>query len=333
MLTPAVANAANAVTITNADHSVSLTQSESGAWTVSSYHDLPADLSKLRRLMQDLTSADIDRVVTRNAERIARLEFGSAGVKLTGVDGSTWNADFGKTSDRGGRYVSFDSAGDAPAYLSLFAASLDAIPKNWADSKLLSFSADDIAQITYTLPGIAPLTVSRETAESAWTSPDLAEGQQLKTTRLNSTLTSLSNLRFTDTAATDATDAVDAASSSTQRAISLITFDGQTVSINLARRAEQIIPREPPPSTDSEESSSSDTPPVPTTETIPAGPVFVKITGPSALSPPPAITSPSRSPITASPASPPLHSGRPHRAHPGPIGHQPRKRGPHNKRM
>src|SRR4051812_29560083 len=72
---PATLEKAAKIKITDQGKTVDLVKSSDGTWHVTSYFDLPADLSKLTRFVGDLTDAKLQRLVTTNPERIARLEF------------------------------------------------------------------------------------------------------------------------------------------------------------------------------------------------------------------------------------------------------------------
>ncbi|MCF3648378.1 DUF4340 domain-containing protein [Synoicihabitans lomoniglobus] len=287
LLDATIAAAANDLTLTHAGTTVELTRDDQGEWTVASYHDLPADVAKLSRFVRELTEATVDRIVTRDPERAARLDFGSSEIAITTADEQSWTAHLGKDAERGGRYVRFDSAPDAPAYLARLSSYLDGTPKNWANSKMIGLTAEDVASISFAVAETDALTASRSEPGGSWSSTDLPEGQRLKDSRLTSMLSSLANLRFTDTAPRDAPDAVDAAASAESRTVTLTTFDGQTVSIALARRAARTVEKDPAEIAPPTEAADDEGPTIPedTTETIPAGPVFASVTGDADLAP------------------------------------------------
>ncbi|GAB5558537.1 MAG: hypothetical protein SynsKO_01840 [Synoicihabitans sp.] len=284
-------NAATAFTVANNDDSVALARDESGAWSVESYHGLPADEDKLRRLMQDLNEANLARVVTRNPERAARLNLGEASVAVTA--GDTHRIVFGQSASRGGRYVKLAEADDAPVYLTPATTFIDALPKNWAKSDLTSFDPADIQAVTLTLEDGSTVDVHRETVEATWTAKNTPEGKQLRLQPITSLLTSFNSLRFTNTAEPSATDVVDAAAAA--RAFTLTTFDGETLHLKLGRRPEEtVVKSEPENPVDAiaDLTSGADSAPETAeealedlTETIPAGPVFAFIEGPAQLAP------------------------------------------------
>ena len=286
LLATTTANAAQSIQITQGTASVTLTRDgTSEAWLVSSYHDLPVNLTKLRTFVRELTDAKIERVVTRNPELAARLELDSAKIAITSTDGSTWSASLGKTAERGGRYVRLDEGEDAPAFLAPFNAFLDATGKNWAENKLVNVERDQIAALTLTFADGAPITLQRESATAPWTTESLPDGQQLKTGAISTLISTATNLRFSDTTTPDDTDAVDAAAHA--RTLTVTTFAGDTLTVSIGRRPEKSVVNPPAPSDaatgDQPESAAEAVEDL--TETIPAGPTFATVTGPAALAP------------------------------------------------
>ncbi len=299
LLATETANAAQSLTLTQGTATVTVTRDgESDTWRVSNYHNLPASLSKLRSFVKGLTDAKINRVVTRSADRAARLDLDTASVSLTTADGETWSVDLGKTAERGGRYLRFDEAADAPAYLAEFSAYLDTTAKNWAESKLVAAERDQIASITLTFAADdeAPLTLTRESPTADWTASDLPEGKQVKSGAISTLLSTATNLRFTDVSEPDHTDAVDAAAHS--RTLTFKTFGGEEFTVTLGRRPEKTIVKQPEPAnpaaaaaemvaeaTASAEPKSGEEVVEDLTETIPAGPTYAKVNGPAAVAP------------------------------------------------
>jgi hypothetical protein len=290
---------------------VSLARQSDGTWRVSSYYDLPADFSKLSGFIGNLTDAKVQRLVTSSADRIARLEFKDTKVELLDATGKElWSAALGKNADTGGgRYVRFGTA--QKAYLASLSAWLDTEPKNWANSELLNLKADDIARVEIPFAEGGPVTVSRAKKDDPWTADKTPAGQKVKADKISSILSSVGNVRFSDT--NELTDQKFAAAKVNARAFKLTTFDGKTVSVTLGRKPEDkklkppapttdgktgpaalgsisdlkvgaAVPSGPPPSAaDSaqkpgEEKKPADaTPLAPEYDTIPAGPVFVTI--------------------------------------------------------
>jgi hypothetical protein len=302
LVSDATLNAAAKIVLSDQGKTVTLARQSDGTWRVPAYHDLPADFSKLSRFIDDLAAAKVTRVVTRNPERIARLEFKDTKLRFSDAAGkSLWSVTLGKNADSGGRFLRFD---DQPtAYLASFSAWLDAEPKNWADSQLLKLKADDIAKIEIGFADGAPVLVSRQKKDAAWTAAKTPDGQQVNPAKITALLSSLDALRFTDTTATD--DAKATAAKAHERTFKLTTFAGQTVTVALGRQPEEKKLKPAPAGAKSgpaalgtaadlekketPEKSGSPTPPakppLPEFETIPAGPVFAFIKSSDAAAP------------------------------------------------
>jgi hypothetical protein len=153
---------------------------------------------------------------------------------------------------------------------------------------------------------VAPVLVSREKKDGAWTSASTPSGQRVKSDKISSLLASLGSIRFSDTTALG--DAQAAAAKQHLRTFKLTTFDGTTLTIALGRKPEEkkLKPVEkktelqasganatpgaappagakqaplanPQPGTPaaSGKPAAAAKPPEPEYETIPAGPVFV----------------------------------------------------------
>ena len=75
------------VRLSDAGKTVELARQADGTWKVPSYHDMAADFSKLSGFVGNLTEAKLQRLVTSNPERIARLEELSQRPQPSGTDG------------------------------------------------------------------------------------------------------------------------------------------------------------------------------------------------------------------------------------------------------
>lgn len=292
LLADIAANDTDGLILNRDGETVELQRDEAQNWRVKSYHDLPADESKLRRLVQELADADIERVVTRNPERAARLELGESVVTFSN-GGSSSTITFGKNAQRGGRYLKLDEADDAPVYLTATTTFLDTTAKNWADTALTAFDASDIKQLEIDFSTSEQITVTRVDADSDWQVPALAADKRLRSASVSSLLNQLSSLRFTETASPEAEDVVAAAAH--QIAFKLTTFDDETITVAIGSKPEQTILKEEsvdPVDTVADLSSTPDHAAANAeravedmTETIPAGPVYVSINGPASRAP------------------------------------------------
>ena len=281
---------------------VILARQADGSWRDESYYDMPADFSKLSSFVGDLSSAKIQRLVTTNPARIARLEFKDTKIELLdSSDHSILLINLGKNADSGGRFVRY---GDDPkAYLASLNAWMDTDPKNWADAQLLNVKAEEVAKIEVPFDQATPAIFTRATKDGAWTATPIPAGQQVKSDKISSALTSLGSIRFSDTTAPE--DAQAAVAKQHLRIFKLTTFDGRTLTVALGRKPEEkklkpaekkaeppasgapaapggapasaegtrASPASPPPA----KPAAADKPPEPEYETIPAGPVYVWI--------------------------------------------------------
>ncbi|PAW68972.1 MAG: hypothetical protein B9S34_00510 [Opitutia bacterium Tous-C1TDCM] len=294
-----------AVTLRLADagKTVELARQADGSWKVPSYHDFPADFTKLSGFVGNLTEAKLQRLVTSSPDRIARLEFKDTKIELLDAAGKTLFAvTLGKNADAGGRYVRF---GDEPkAFLANLNAWLDADAKNWANAELLNLKADDIAKIEIPFPEGGSVTVSRAKKEDPWTAENAPGNQKIKADKIGQILNAVGNLRFTETTALDDANAKSAFAH--QRLFKLETFDKKIVQVGLGRKPEEKKLKAPAPAADGksgpaalgnladlakkEESKSGeakpdDKPLAPEFETLPAGPVFASVSHGDAAAP------------------------------------------------
>lgn len=277
---------------------VLLVRQPDGSWQVPGYYGLPADFQKLSGLVGNLTDAKLQRLVTSSPERIARLEFKDTKVELLdAADKVIWTVTLGKNAESGGRYVRF---GDEPkAFLADLNAWLEVEPKSWANTELLNLKPDDIAKIEMPLAEGGPVTLTRAKKEDPWSADKTPTGQRVKSDKVASVLSSLGNLRFTDTA--DLTDANAVAAKANARSFKLTTFTGKTFTISLGRKPEEkklkpptasadgktgpaalgsatdLLKEAPKSPADAAAKTEPAKPLAPEFETIPAGPVFVSI--------------------------------------------------------
>lgn len=276
--------------ITDQGKTVALDRQSDGTWRVTGYFDLPADFTKLAGFIGSLSEAKLQRLVTSNPERMARLDFKDTKITLLDAgDKELWSVTLGKNAEAGGgRYVRFGA--ESKAYLTSLNAWLDVEPKNWADPRLLDLKPDDIAKVEIPFEAGDPFIAVRGKKDAAWSAEKTPAGERIKADKLSALLGSVGNLRFTDTA--DLTDANVIAAKAHQHVLTLTTFEGKTYTIALGRKPEEKkikppvgataspeqkpdLPKvgEPHPDKKPEESK----PAAPEYESVPAGPVFAAI--------------------------------------------------------
>ena len=289
------------VTLQLADQgrTVALQRQSDGSWRVTSYHDLPADFSKLSGFINNLTEAKLQRLVTSNPDRIARLEFQDTKIELLDADGKELFAvTLGKHPESGsGRFVRFGS--ENRAYLANLSAWLDTEAKNWANSELVNIKSDDLAKIEIPLVEGGTVTVTRATKDEPWKAESAPEGRTLKTDKVTSVIGSLGNLRFSDS--TEPGDAKATEAKAHLRTFKLTTFGGTTYTVALGRKPEEKKLKPPAADAtsgpaalgsfssltegDGKAKADEKKPLEPEFETIPAGPVFAYISSSDSTAP------------------------------------------------
>ena len=295
----AIVEKATTLRLNDQGKTVTLVRQADATWKVASYHDFPADFSKLATFIGSLTDAKLERLVTSSPARIALLEFKDTKIELLdATDKELWTVTLGKNPDTGsGRYVRYGA--EAKAFLASLSAYLDTESKNWANTELLALKVDDVAKIE--IPFVAAnaseptsLTLSRATKDAPWTAEKTPDGQKLKDDKIAAVLSSLSSIRFSET--NDLTDPNAVAAKANERLFKIETFDKKVLKIALGRKPEEkkLKPITPPAEgqsalaalgtaadmlkKDADGKPAEPAKPIaPEFETIPAGPVFVNI--------------------------------------------------------
>jgi hypothetical protein len=288
-----VVNKTEQLKISDQGKSVTLAKHGDGQWTVTSYYDFPVDFQKLSGFVGDLNSAKIEQLVTTNPQRLAHLDFKDTQIAFLGNNNAALETiTLGKNADAGGRFVRFGD--ETKGYRASLNAWIDADPKSWANASLTSdLKADDVEKVEITFPDAPSVVATRAKKGDPFVSAATPADQQLSQTKLNSLLSSLGSLRFSDT--TDPKDANAVAARANERSVKLTTFDGHTLTIAMGRKPEQKIVKAPTAKPDGKTgpaalgkvtAASTDKPDqggpakaiAPETETIPAGPVFAFVT-------------------------------------------------------
>jgi hypothetical protein len=208
-------------------------------WTVPDYFDLPADFGKLVTLVDSLRSAKITRFVTAQAERLERLGFTGDLIELCGAEAKPLlTIHLGKNNESGGRFVRLDD--EKKAYLVDLNAWLDAVPKNWARSQLFDVKTDAVAGLQFRFADGSSFTVKRTADATAWAADNLPEGKELKAGTIDSLVSQLTALRFSETTEPTAPDAITAREHAQTIVVTL--KDGTSYTVALGRR-----PAPPPP--------------------------------------------------------------------------------------
>jgi hypothetical protein len=274
---------AAALSISDQGKKVELARNPDGTWRVTSYFDLPADFEKISRLVQDLNEAKVDRFVTSNPERLARLEFKDSKVVLgDGAGKEIWSVTLGKTAESGnGRFIRFDD--EPKAFFSGLHVWLDTDAKGWANAQLVALKPDEVAKVEIPFEGAPAVVAVRAKKDAPWTAEGAPAGKKLNPEPVTQALASLTSLRFTDTV--DPKDPAAAEAAKYMRTFRLTGFDGKTLTIGLGRKPEEKKMKPPVPEPKeaiaplgkAAEVKADAKPVAPEFETIPAGPVFVVV--------------------------------------------------------
>jgi hypothetical protein len=278
LLSADIVSQASGLTVSDQGKKVEVKKGADGTWRVTSYYGMPADFHKISQLVQDLNEAKVERFVTDNPDRISRLEFKDSRIALTDASGKEiWSVTLGKTPDAGnGKFIRFGD--EQKAFFSGTHVWLETDPKMWADTGLVGLKPDDIAKVSLP-PADGAVELSRTKKDGAWTATGGPAGQKVIADKVASTLTTLTDLKFSDTLAKD--DPAASAASAFAKTYTLTTFDGRTVTISLGRKPEVKKLKAPVADTDALKPGADgklDTKPItPEYDTTPAGPVFAVV--------------------------------------------------------
>jgi hypothetical protein len=160
------ANSATEITVFKGSSTPSLTvHKQNEQWTVAERVNYPADISKLRGLLQSLTDAKIIEEKTSNpasypvigVEDPLKPEAVGAEVSISVADGKH-AVIVGKSSPEGS-YVR--RAGEDKSYSVAPAISVDAEPRFWIDTKLLDLKTADIQKVDMKVSGAPSYVIHR----------------------------------------------------------------------------------------------------------------------------------------------------------------------------
>ena len=212
-------------------------------WTVPDYFGLPADFSKLATFIESLQTAKVSRFVTSSPERLERLGFGNDKIELRDSAGKAlWSVTLGKNADAGGRFVRFGD--EKKGYLADLTAYLDTTPKNWAQTQLLNLKVEDVTAVELKFADGSSFACKRPAQGTGWTSEGLPDGKEVKASSIESLLSQLTSLRFTETTEPAAPEAGAAREHAQTSAITL--KDGTAYTIALGRKPAPPAPAPTP---------------------------------------------------------------------------------------
>lgn len=260
-----------AVTVHTKDSSVEVARSAeaNNRWIVRSYHDLPADFSKLSTLIKNLREAKVVQFASARPERLEQMDFDGSKIELRDADGNVLRTlHVGGNYESGGRFIKFDD--EAKAYVASLSAYLDGTAKNWANTALVNAKPEEVVGLDIGFPDGSTLKLKRENGTAPWTAEGLAEGEKLKESDVNSLVSRLTGLRFSETA--DPTDEQVVAAREHARTLKLTLTTGKSYEISMGRK-----PAPPPPPKEETREGEEDDEKKETAETPKPGPVYVHV--------------------------------------------------------
>ena len=210
---------------------ITLVRQPDRSWIDQDYHGLPADFDKVSSLVNMLTGVRITRFVTANPERFKHMEFAD-GLEFLAAPGQPLLAvTFGKTDTTGGRFFHYDN--DPRAYVTKQEVYFDTGAKIWADSRLLSLKASEIAKVEVMFPG--GISVSAEHSLPAEPfSAAYNPGRYLRNDQIQVLLNLMAPLRFSDTR--ELSDPEVIAARQHLRTLVFEQFDGTRLTVAFGRR-------------------------------------------------------------------------------------------------
>jgi hypothetical protein len=221
-------NGVERIVFTSADQTVRVARVEN-RWVAPDKYGYPLDFEKVRRFLRSMADLKVGQVLRADTAQLASLNLvdpadapagGSDGtgtqVRLEKGDGSLVASilvgkersrpsgsedQFGGYPD--GRFVLADSR---PFLVSETFSDLPEDAKDWLDEDLANVSSFDVASITITGDGDDALTFQREGESGSFKLADLAEDEEMETSKSSSLANALSYLTFVDVADPALTD-------------------------------------------------------------------------------------------------------------------------------
>ncbi len=238
-------------------NSLEFTKNAAGFWILEDYYGVPVDFEKLSALVDKCIEGRIIRSVTRNPERIKRLDIGEKHILLLGEDANPlWELETGKSGPSGGTFIRLDQNPEILlAELDLY---FNTQKEDWADKTVLDFTVEEIVEISISFSEeTTSLILTRETQGAAFSSAELGEDQQVKQDEVTRFLKTLINARLTRVVDAADPDAIAAKAHETKSFI-LKRFNEDLYALNIGRR-----PTPPDESKTEEETTDAEANPEP----------------------------------------------------------------------
>ena len=213
-------------------------------WVLPHYHGLPVDFEKLQSFTKELTDRKIQRLVTKNSDRIKGLGFGQKRIEFLAAEKEPIiSLSFGKKGQSSGEFVQFN---DEPiAFLSTETFLLKTSQTEWADSKVLRFAEKDVRSITLEASDGNKITLHRVNEVAPFQSEGIPNDKEIDQSKVNSLITNFLNAEFNKIVPSGSSDALGAKASPT--VVTFTCVDKSTYTASLGKRAAITVETRPTP--------------------------------------------------------------------------------------
>ena len=183
------------ITISNAQSSVKFVR-QGDKWVLPDAGDFPADATKLSPLAEKLAAAKTDRLITRTADSLKRLQVAddtyNSKIDFTTSAGASHTLYLGASAGGGATYVRV--AGQNEVYQSADIQGYSITPdvSTWINPVYVSATPDDIVGLTVKNAGGE--NVFTKDAQGKWQMQGLAAGEQVNDNNVTSIATQLTSL-------------------------------------------------------------------------------------------------------------------------------------------
>lgn len=218
-------------------------QGVSNLWVLEERFDLPTSYDRISELAQNVSDAKLQRLVSENPDRIAKLGFetGESIRVLDKIGNDIVAFQLGNETENGRQFMRYE--GEEKAFLVDTTFFINSSLDSWLEKKLVDFESDDVTTIEALLQNGDQINVTRGNADSEWETDDaLPEGKILNQSSIGQIASRLSDLTFTATAEIDDANVVTAKENSHQFTVKLNSGDSYEYSIG--RQPEVKIEKE-----------------------------------------------------------------------------------------
>ena len=207
-------------------------------WIVPKHYGLPVDFQKVSDMISGLAESTIIRAVTDNPDRIQMLDLGQTRIVFTDASGdSLADISFGKSGNTGGTFAKIERS--EKVVLASDKPFIQTSADNWAVSKAWELKWDDVRSIVQKGESTG-IQLTREDAESDFTSKGLEDEVELEQSEIRTSFTRFTNLRFQDLAKVGSEEVAEALEHA--KTWDMQTEAGDTFTFTYGRRPEVKAP-------------------------------------------------------------------------------------------